>query len=78
MQILPGFFLHFSSNFAHLSHIHRLFLSFFLDFRPSIPIVVILKRQSSFGTILAIFDLPKDQKNYFLYFCCYGLNGLGI
>ena len=22
-----------------------------------------------FGSLLAIFDLPKDQKNYFLYFC---------
>ena len=28
MQILPGFFLHFSSNSAHLSHIHRLFYHF--------------------------------------------------
>ena len=64
MQILSGFFLHFSSNFAHLSHIHRPFLSFFLDFRP-----LIRKIHFSFGTILAIFDSPKDQKNYFLYFC---------
>lgn len=60
MQILPGFFLHFSSNFAHLSHIHRPFLSFFLNFRP-----LIRKIHFSFWTILAIFDLPKDQNLFF-------------
>ena len=58
MQILPGFFLRFSSNFAHLSHIHRLFLSFFLDFRP-----LIRKIHFSFWSLLAIFDVPKEEKN---------------
>jgi hypothetical protein len=54
MQILPGFFLHFSSNFAHLSHIHRLFLLFFLKFRPPIR-----NHHFSFWLILALFDSPK-------------------
>lgn len=36
MQGLPGFFRHFLSNLAHLSHITGLFSTFFIEFSPPI------------------------------------------
>ena len=67
MQILPGFFLHFSSNFAHLSHIHRLFLSFFFKFRP-----LIRKIHFTFWSILAILG-RLQIRIYSLSFCLFQL-----
>ena len=67
MQILPGFFLHFSSNSAHLSHIHRLFLSFFFKFRPLIRNI-----HFTFWSILAILG-RLQIRIYSLSFCLFQL-----